>query len=116
MDHIDFSNSVFNTPVVGKSVTKVTQTVTTVARPDDKMYVVMREDWMEGDYESDTKYAVGVAMSKDRANHFIRNWEDSEGYLHPWFASYNEDGTIRREYRSDDYERMTLSIVIVDVI
>ena len=116
-DYINFSGGVFNTPVIGKQVTQVTTVQTVeVARPDDKLYVVMREDWMEGDYESDAKYVVGVAMSKQRANDFIRNWVDVEGYLHPWFASYSEDGTIRREYRSDDYERMTLTVVITDVL
>lgn len=114
-DHFDFRGTVSYGPVVGKSVLVNTQ-VTEVARHDDKMYVVTREDWMEGDYESDTKYVVGVAMSKERANDFIRNWTDPEGYLHPWFASYNEDGTIRREYRSDDYDRMTLSVAVTDVL
>lgn len=115
-DHFDFRGGVFNEPFIGKQVTQVTTVQTVVARPDDKMYVVMREDWMEGDYESDTKYVVGVAMSKERANDFIRNWVDIEGYLHPWFASYNEDGTIRREYRSDDHERMTLSVDVTNVL
>ncbi len=85
-------------------------------RLDSKMYVVMREDWLEDDHYEHTECIMGVAMSKERANDFIRNWNDPEGYLHPWFASYTGDGRIRREYRSDDHERMTLSIVLADVL
>lgn len=114
-DHLDFRGTVYYGPVVGKSVL-VNAQVTEVARSDDKVYVVMREDWYDGDYETETKHVVGVAMSKERANDFIRNWTDPEGYLHPWFASYNENGTIRREYRSDDFERMTLSVAVTDVL
>lgn len=115
-DYINFSSSVFNTPVVGKRVTQITQVTAEVARPDDKVYVVMRYDWMEGDYESDTRYVVGVAMSKAAANKFIRNWFDPDGNLRGWFSSNEEDGTLRREFKSDDYERMSMYVVITDVI
>lgn len=71
MEHIDFRGSTFNTPVIGKSVTQVSQTVTTVARPDDKMYVVMRSDHYD---TGEDAYPVGVAMSLEAANIFVKSY------------------------------------------
>lgn len=115
MDHIDFSGSTFNTPVIGKSVTTVSST-TNVARPDDKVYVVVRREYMIGDWESEATWNVGVAMTLEAAVRYIRNWRDKDGYFKEREIFHPGDGTIIRSFETDDEEHMQLSIDILDVL
>lgn len=108
MDHIDFRGSVITGPFVAKSVTQVTQTVTTVARPDDKMYVVMRADYC-GDHV-DT-YPLGAAMSKEAANVYVRSYKVQDGKL-----TAHEQGTDETWYRHFElFDGDECAVYVVDV-
>ena len=94
-DHLDVRNSTFHEPFVGKSVMQVTQTVTTVARPDDKMYVVMRADFFE---DSENSYPIGVAMTLDKANTFVKSYRIDGAKL-----VAHEQGVDGKWYRHFDF-------------
>lgn len=118
MDHIDFSGSVFNTPVVGKSVTQVTSV--REVRPDDKYYVVMVE-WSdlvatenEHAYYDTTTDVAGVATIKARANDRVRSME-FEGAVMAFESVSDVTGLVTRTYHMDDEGDSTVT-VYVDVV
>lgn len=111
-DHLDFRGSVFNEPFVGKSVTTVTQSVTTVARPDDKMYVVMRADFYDN---AENAYPIGVAMTLEKANNFVKTYRIDGAKL-----VAHEQGTDGKWYRHFDFpedsgEFIESTAVFIDV-
>ncbi len=108
-DHLDFSNSTFNKPFVGKSVTQVTQTVTTVARPDDKVYVVMKSEFY-GRGSGENTFPIGVAMSVEQANTFVRTYKVAGGKL-----TAHEQGTDGLWYRHFDLPEMPDSVEMVAI-
>ena len=111
MDHIDFRGSVITGPFVAKSVTQVSQTVTTVARPDDKTYIVMRADY--ADYDVDT-YPLGAAMSKEAANAYVRAYKVDNGTLQA--NEQGTDGTWYRHFDMPDGEETAVYVVSVPTI
>lgn len=117
-DHFDFRGGVFNEPFIGKQVTQVTTVQQVeVARIDDKVYVVRRYDWVEGDWESDTEQNIAAAMSLEGANQFILGWKDPEGYLEQYYENHTDDrGRLQRYFRSEDGERMHLSVDVLTLV
>jgi hypothetical protein len=116
-DHLDFRGGVFNEPFVGKSVTQVTQTVTTLARPDDKMYIVMRSDFY--DYGEDAQ-PVGAAMSMEKANIFVRSYV-VEGATLTAHEHCQRDGSWYRHFEFDPsqesfIERVAIYVAVVPTI
>ncbi len=84
---------------------------------DDKMYVITRYDWIDGDWESDSHTNVAVAMSPEAATRFIENWKDPEGILVPDEGEYTEaDGKAHRWFHSEDYEHMHLTFDVLPLV
>lgn len=123
MDHFDFRGSTFNEPFVAKKVTQVTQTVTTVARPDDKHYVVLKS-WSdfqgsenEHGYYRTTVDVEGVASTKERANDRVRSMTFTD-YTLVHEAISESDGTLYRHFENIHCEEDTLAVYVevVDAI
>lgn len=76
---------------------------------DDKMYVVMKTEFY-GRYDGENTRPVGVAMSKEKANDFVRTHKVDGGKL-----TAHEQGTDGLWYRHYDLPDMTDSVEMVSV-
>lgn len=78
---------------------------------DDKMYIVMRADYWE---EGADNYPLGVAMSKEAANVYVKAHDIEDGTLTA--EEYSVHGTCYRQFEMRDGYDSAVYIAVVPTI
>ena len=107
MDHIDFSGSVFNMPVVGK--------VAPASKVSKETYVVMQREGAISDSQLDVHKPIAVSDSLEDANRYALGHVPRQVTKYGMVSgrSYLFEGKYRvRHFDSEDYEEFIVLYVV----